>query len=132
MRWLRFVVPLSLLAAAGCVVDRSTDEVVVAGERAPAPLRYVWSYDPSGPCFSDLAATDVRRLPEPASCPPGFDDVIDAATTAYCANGHCACTNWIDCAHADEFAWGCAGASTPWLPLRVRGCARAAALSTPS
>jgi hypothetical protein len=31
----------------------------------------------------------------------------------------------MDCAHHAQFAWGCVGTATPWLPFKVRKCVAA-------
>jgi hypothetical protein len=94
--------------------------------RSSKVFRYVFAYDPTGPCWR--TPKDPSRVPEPASCPAGFDQLEYGAITAACGNGKCACTNWMDCAQQSEVKWGCIGTATPWLPLKVRKCGRSSVI----
>lgn len=86
------------------------------------PLDYKFSYDPQGPCWSHKV--DASTIPEPTACGAGFDGGAEA-TTAYCPNGACKATNWMERAHVSRVPWGCSGTTTPWLPFKVRRCVAA-------
>lgn len=103
-------------------VTRPVSGAIIDIELQPRDVKYVFGYDAAGPCWS--TQVPATRASEPPKCPAGYIEAAVGATTANCANGHCSCTNWIDCAHQATVPWGCSGSTTPWLPIKVRKCAR--------
>jgi hypothetical protein len=110
---------LAMMITAAC--SAQAPPTPPAARPVAAAPRWEWSYDPAGPCHA--TRVDAHVVPPPRDCPVGYIERLDSATTAYCADGYCRCTNEIDCAHAKQFAWGCLGGTkTPWLPMRGRMC----------